>query len=107
MTSPMTNSQHLDPERLSDLIDDRLEPAERGSADAHLVGCSPCASELASLRATVALLRGLPEPVLPRSFHLAASARPALLLRLVTWTRAAGALAAALFVVLVSAELLA
>src|SRR5687767_5559265 len=100
----MTDSQHLDEELLSSLIDDRLEPAERTAAEQHLASCSQCHQALMGLQATVALLRQLPEHTPPRSFLLAESARPSRLLRLVPLTRAAGALAAAFFVVFVSLD---
>jgi hypothetical protein len=102
----MIESQHLEDGQLSSLIDGRLEADERAQADRHLAGCDRCRSALAGLQATVQLLRGLPELVPPRSFLLAEAVRPPLLLRLAPWTRAAGALAAAVFVILVSADIL-
>jgi hypothetical protein len=108
----VTNSQHLNEEQLSSLVDQRLEPAEQASARAHLATCAGCRADYENLRATVGLLRGLPDLDPPRSFKLPEKvtplrpARGSLALKLVPWTRAAGALAAALFVVLVSAETL-
>ncbi|MFI5274527.1 MAG: anti-sigma factor family protein, partial [Ktedonobacterales bacterium] len=63
-------------ERLSTYLDGELAPAERAELAAHLATCDACQAELASLRAVRALLRGLPEPVSPRSFALPI-ARPA------------------------------
>lgn len=62
--------QHLDGEALSDYLDDALEPDERTAATAHLKACGDCRRELAELRATVALLRGLPQYRPRRSFQL-------------------------------------
>lgn len=111
-----TDPGHLDLERFSSLVDERLEPGERDEAERHLAACSRCQTELDELRATVALVRELPLVEPPRSFLLAEDVaapvelgRPgwaALAGDLAPWTRVAGALAAALFVVLVSADLL-
>jgi anti-sigma factor RsiW len=51
--------------RLSDYLERDLAPEERASVDRHLAACGECREELHELRATVALLRGLPEPALP------------------------------------------
>jgi hypothetical protein len=106
------DAPHLQTEQLSALLDQQLSPAEQSRAEQHLVACSRCEEELESLRATVSLVRRLPQVEPPRDFGLPATtlrsvARQSRLLRLVPWTRAAGALAAALFVVLMSADLLA
>jgi hypothetical protein len=110
----MIEPRHLDAEQLSSLIDGRLEAAERGGAEAHLAGCDRCRAARESLSATVALLRRLPAVEPPRSFLLPptiqapielAERRP-LLERLAPWTRAAGALAAALFVALVTVDII-
>lgn len=100
------DSRHLDEELLSSLVDERLEASERARAEEHLAACSLCSDQLAALRATVRLLRDLPQIEPPRSFELADTARPPLALRVAPWTRLAGSLAAGLFVVLVSVDLL-
>ena len=57
-------------ERLSAYLDDQLAPSERAALERHLPTCARCADELAELRRTVALLRAMPTPALPRSFAL-------------------------------------
>jgi hypothetical protein len=52
-------------ERLGDHLEGDLSPEDFARVDAHLAECSACAAELRELRETVALLRGLPDPVLP------------------------------------------
>ncbi len=69
--------QHLDAETLSAYVDGRLDAADRGVASAHLGGCDDCRRELAELRATVLLLRGLPQYAPRRSFQLGAEHAPA------------------------------
>jgi hypothetical protein len=54
---------------MADYLDGALAPAKRARFDAHLDGCESCSTEFAELRATVHLLRSLPEPQLPP--HLA------------------------------------
>jgi hypothetical protein len=48
--------------RLSDYLERDLIPEERARVETHLAGCADCAGELRGLRATVSLLRRLPEP---------------------------------------------
>jgi anti-sigma factor RsiW len=70
-------NQHLTTEQLSALLDGEISTEERTQWEAHLATCQRCQQELASLRQTVALLRALPQPALPRSFELPAeSAEP-------------------------------
>lgn len=70
-------NQHLTTEQLSALLDGEISAEERTQWEAHLATCQRCQQELASLRQTVALLRALPQPALPRSFELPAeSAEP-------------------------------
>lgn len=64
------NDWHLNTEHLSAYIDQQLSPQEQASFHAHLQTCQQCQRALADLRATVALLRAMPEPALPRSFIL-------------------------------------
>ena len=56
---------------LSGYMDRRLNPEEAARVDEHLSTCRGCWEELESLRATVALLRRLPEVMPSRSFALA------------------------------------
>lgn len=74
--------QHLTTEQLSTLLDSTdfsssevVESDQDHLADLqrHLRGCELCQQELAELRQTVALLRALPQPKLPRSFALPAA----------------------------------
>ncbi len=62
--------QHLDTDALSAYIDDRLDGAQKATATAHVATCDDCRHELAELRATIALLNGLPQYRLRRSFTL-------------------------------------
>ena len=61
-------------EMLSDHVDGVLPEAERIALEAHLQGCDSCTEELESLRATVQMLRRMPEVEAPRSFRLAPAA---------------------------------
>ena len=60
---------------VSEYVDGRLRPEERDGVEQHLAACPGCRAELESLRATVALLRGLPQAVPARHF-VVAPARP-------------------------------
>jgi len=53
MTDPWTD-------RLSEYLDDELDPAERADIERHLASCAECASALADLRAVVARAAALP-----------------------------------------------
>lgn len=63
-------SQHLDVDALSAYLEQRLDPEEMAAARAHLATCPECGRELAELRATVALLRDLPQYLPRRTFQL-------------------------------------
>ena len=56
---------------LSEYIDGGLEPGARDALEEHLADCPTCTEELESLRATVLMLRRMPEVEAPRSFRLA------------------------------------
>lgn len=58
---------------LSDYIDGELEPGARDALEEHLAGCPSCSEGLESLRATVLMLRRMPEVEAPRSFRLASA----------------------------------
>ena len=68
----MTQQEHLTTGQLSAFLDKQLTPQEQAFFDAHLRSCQRCQHVLADLRATIALLRAMPEPSLPRSFTLPA-----------------------------------
>ncbi|MGH2725875.1 MAG: anti-sigma factor family protein [Actinomycetota bacterium] len=55
--------QHDEFDLLSAFLDGELEPADRTRLDAHLTTCGDCRGALAGLRATLADLETLPEPV--------------------------------------------
>ena len=64
--------QHLKPETLSEYLDGRLTGREQGKAERAAAECALCQGELEGLRATVSLLRTLPELAPSRSFTLSA-----------------------------------
>ncbi len=66
------DERHLTTEQLSAYIDKQLSAQELAACEAHLQTCPQCQQELTGLRQTVALLRALPQPALPRSFTLPA-----------------------------------
>ncbi len=61
--------------RLSALVDGALTASETAQVEAHLDACPVCRAELAELRATVALLRGLDPVQAPEGFAAAVRAR--------------------------------
>ena len=69
-------SEHLTMEQLSAFLDKQLPPAEQAVVDAHLHSCEQCRLALADLRATVALVRAMPQPALPRAFTLPVNVTP-------------------------------
>lgn len=62
---------------LSDYIDGDLEPGARAALEEDLAGCPDRAEELESLRATVSMLRRMPDVEAPRSFRLTTASAPA------------------------------
>ncbi len=68
--------EHLTMEQLSALLDKQLSPSEQAFVDAHLHSCKQCRLALADLRATVGLVRAMPQPALSRSFTLPANVTP-------------------------------
>jgi hypothetical protein len=58
--------------QLSAYIDGALDAAGVERLEAHLAACERCGAEIEELRATVAVLKGLPQAELPRSFVLSA-----------------------------------
>lgn len=63
-------TRHLDLDGLNAYLDGALPPRDQTAAAAHVATCPDCRAELAELRATVALLRGLPQYAPRRSFRL-------------------------------------
>lgn len=75
----MTQSEHqahLTPEQLSAFLDKQLAPTEQALLNTHLASCAHCQRVLADVRATVALVRALPMPAVPRSFTLPGNIAP-------------------------------
>jgi anti-sigma factor RsiW len=68
------DERHLTTEKLSAYIDKQLSAQEQAACAAHLQSCAQCQQALLGLQQTVALLRALPQPSLPRSFTLPAGA---------------------------------
>ena len=68
----LDRDRHLTTEQLSAFLDAQLSPAEQVEYNAHIESCQRCQGTLASLRQTVALLRAMPQPSVPRSFALPA-----------------------------------
>lgn len=96
-------------EKLSASIDERLDPSEQQELERHLAECSSCREELESLRATVVLLRQMPQVPVPRSFRLTEAPLP----RTLSWTvryvaplRYATAAAAVLFLAIALGDVL-
>jgi len=51
--------------KLSEYLDDALDPGDRRRVEGHLVTCRPCGAYLATLRATVRATEALPRPKAP------------------------------------------
>jgi hypothetical protein len=67
--------RHLSPEALSEYLDGHLRGAQRQRVSRQVNSCASCQDELESLRATISLLRDLPDTPAPRSFTLAGPPR--------------------------------
>ncbi len=52
------------------MLDGRLSEADRATVEAHVATCAACREGLEQLRATVTMLRALPEARAPRSFRV-------------------------------------
>ena len=64
------NNEHPTIAQLSAYVDHELAHDELARWDAHVQTCQQCQGELADLRLTSALLRGMPQVEVPRSFVL-------------------------------------
>jgi len=67
VTHEPPRSEHLDLDRLADLDEDLLAPAETAAAEEHLAGCGTCRQRRADIRSTRALLSTLPAESMPTS----------------------------------------
>jgi anti-sigma factor RsiW len=67
------NNEHLTNTELSAFLDKALTPEEMALCDAHIQTCQVCRTALADLRLTSALLGGMPQVAVPRSFVLPAN----------------------------------
>jgi anti-sigma factor RsiW len=83
---------------LSAYIDGALAPAAQTAVDGHLVVCALCRAHLAQLRATVALVRALPDPVPSRRLVPRLARAPAWLAPLRTLMSLASGAAVFLFI---------
>jgi hypothetical protein len=99
-------ADHASTEQLSALLDGRAEADERTFLAGHVERCVVCSNELADLRSVRDLLRALPIYLPPRSFAvpIKSARRARRFRRLVPITRALGAVAAMLCVVLFSVD---
>jgi anti-sigma factor RsiW len=101
-------AEHASTEQLSALLDGRAEPDEQSFLAGHVDRCVICSNELADLRSVRDLLRALPVYLPPRSFTIpietAMRPAPRRFRTLIPLTRALGAVAAVLCVVLFSMD---
>ena len=83
--------KHLNPKTLAEYLDGRLAGTAMARVDQRLTSCATCRDELDSLRATVSLLKQLPQVVPTRSFTMAtpppqpALPQPSPLFRMPQW----------------------
>ena len=61
----MTRNEHIDLERLSDFVDDRLLGDDRDAVQDHLASCMSCASQLARLQSLLEAAHALPDEIEP------------------------------------------
>ncbi len=92
-------------ELLSAYIDGEVSASETLRVEEHLARCQECRDELASLRATVGLLRRLPELAVPRSFALSEAPQRRPTPTLVWTARLATSVAAVLLVALLLGDI--
>jgi hypothetical protein len=99
-------ADHASTEQLSALLDGRAEADERTFLAGHVEQCMVCSNELADLSSVRDLLRALPIYLPPRSFAvpIESARRARRFRRLVPITRALGAVAALLCVVLFAVD---
>jgi hypothetical protein len=108
MSSP---AAHLGDETLSNLLDGQLPLPEAQAARSHVGACTNCASRLDELRVVTQLLRAIPEVEPPRDFTIGPRlvGEPAVryqrLQRWYTWSRTAASAMAALFVLVLGANI--
>ena len=100
---------HVDPDVLSEYLDDRLPTIDRQKVERHLGVCSSCRAELESLESTVRLLKRVPL-VSPRRIltmdEAPSTTRAQLRITVPTWAYgAATSVAVALFALVLSADL--
>ncbi|MGC4191267.1 MAG: zf-HC2 domain-containing protein [Thermomicrobiales bacterium] len=103
---------HPDIDLLSDFVSGDDSPELRAAITEHLATCEACRGQVCSLRATVALLRGLPQIAPPVSFQLGpeyerhprsgagGSAQPSPIVRLLPLVRTLSVAAVLLFLVI-------
>ena len=99
--------QHLSDELFSSYLDGQVTSREGEQVEEHLATCQRCQEALAGLRSTVELMHRVPAISVPRSFVLSEVAQPAPRRALVpAWAvGAVASMAAALFAVIISADL--
>jgi putative zinc finger protein len=91
----MTQHPHAE---LSAYIDGALAPAAQAAVEGHLVTCDLCRAHVAQLRATVSLMRALPDPVPSRRLVPRLARAPAWLAPLRTLMTLASGAAVFLFI---------
>ena len=90
---------------LSSYMDGQVNDAESRRVEGHLASCDECQRDLETLRATVGLLRELPEIAPARSFTLEAAAPAVRETRIIVWaTGFAASMAALLLAALVLSD---
>ena len=91
---------------LSSYVDGRVSPAETARVESHLSRCEECQRDLDNMRATVGLLRAMPDLQPSLSFYMTAVPEPVRRSWAVQWGGAvATAAAAAVFITLIAGDL--